>query len=85
MHILITCIRLAQTVCTAQKLALFIISRDRQTQVLAGVAMAAPIIIDYNSWFSWSLSTAKPNMCYDSSDISAYRNHNIRQCKTQIP
>ena len=28
-----TCIRLAQTGCTARKLALFIISQDRQTQV----------------------------------------------------
>ena len=43
------CIRLAQTGCTALKLAFFIISRDRQTQVLAGVAMATTIIIGYNS------------------------------------
>ena len=42
------CIRLPQTGCTARKLALFIISRDRQTQVLAGIAMATTIIIDYN-------------------------------------
>ena len=43
------CIRLAQTGCTARKLALFIISQDRQTQVLAAIAMATTIIIDYNS------------------------------------
>ena len=41
-----TCIRLAQTGCTARKLALFIISQDRQTQVLAAIAMATIIIID---------------------------------------
>ena len=41
-----TCIRLAQTGCTAQKLALFIISQDHQTQVLAAIAMATTIIID---------------------------------------
>ena len=44
-----TYIRLAQTGCTARKLALFIISQDRQTQVLAAIAMATTIIIDYNS------------------------------------
>ena len=38
--------RLAQTGCTARKLALFIISQDRQTQVLAAIAMATTIIID---------------------------------------
>ena len=41
-----TCIRLAQTGCTARKLALFIISQDRQTQVLAAIAMETTIIID---------------------------------------
>ena len=41
-----TCIRLAQTGCTVRKLALFIISQDRQTQVLAAIAMATTIIID---------------------------------------
>ena len=41
-----TCIRLAQTGCTARKLKLFIISQDRQTQVLAAIAMATTIIID---------------------------------------
>ena len=41
-----TCIRLPQTGCTARKLALFIISQDRQTQVLAAIAMANSIIID---------------------------------------
>ena len=41
-----TCIRLAQTGCTARKMALFIISQDRQTQVLAANAMATTIIID---------------------------------------
>ena len=30
-----TCIRLPQTGCTARNMALFIISQDRQTQVLA--------------------------------------------------
>ena len=39
-------IRLAQTGCTARKLALFIISQDRQTQLLAAIAMATTIIID---------------------------------------
>ena len=41
-----TCIRLPQTGCTARKMALFIISQDRQTQVLATNAMATTIIID---------------------------------------
>ena len=41
-----TCIRLAQTGGIARKLALFIISQDRQTQVLAAIAMATTIIID---------------------------------------
>ena len=44
-----TCIRLAQTCYTERKLALFIISQDRQTQVLAAIAMATTTIIDYNS------------------------------------
>ena len=43
------CIRLPETGCTARKMTLFIISQDRQTQVLAGDAMATTIIIDYNS------------------------------------
>ena len=43
------CIRLPQTGYIAQKMALFIISQDRQTQVLAANAMAPTIIIDYNS------------------------------------
>ena len=38
-----TCTRLAQTGCTARKLALFIISQDRQTQVLAAIAIATTI------------------------------------------
>ena len=41
-----TSTRLAQTGCTARKLALFIISQDCQTQVLAANAMATTIIID---------------------------------------
>ena len=41
-----TCIPLAQIGCTARKLALFIISQDRQTHVLAAIAMATTIIID---------------------------------------
>ncbi|KAK2187582.1 hypothetical protein NP493_161g02043 [Ridgeia piscesae] len=41
-----TCIRMAQTGCTLRKLALFIISQDRQTQVLAAIAMATTIIIE---------------------------------------
>ena len=41
-----TCIRLPETGCTARKIALFIISQDRQTQVLAANAMATNIIID---------------------------------------
>ena len=40
-----TCIRLAQTGCTARKLALFIISQTRQTQVLAAIVMATTIIM----------------------------------------
>ena len=46
-----TCIRLPQTDCTARKIALFIVSQDRQTQVLAANAMpmATTIMIDYNS------------------------------------
>ena len=42
-----TCIRLPQTGCTARKMALFIISQDRQTQVLAANAMAITIIHDF--------------------------------------
>ena len=41
-----TCIRLPQTGFTVRKIALFIISQDRQTQVQAGDAMATTIIID---------------------------------------
>ena len=41
-----TCIRLPQTRCTARKMALFIISQDCQTQVLAANAMATTVIID---------------------------------------
>ena len=41
-----TCIRLPQTGCTARKMTLFIIIEDRQTQVIAGDAMATTIIID---------------------------------------
>ena len=41
-----TCIRLPQTGCTARKMALVVISQDRQTQVLAANAMAPTIIID---------------------------------------
>ena len=35
-----TCMRLPQTGCTARKMALFVISQDHQTQVLAAIAMA---------------------------------------------
>ena len=38
--------RLPQTGCTARKMALFIISQDRQTQVQADDAMATIIIIN---------------------------------------
>ena len=41
-----TCIRLPQTGCTARKMALFIISQDRQAQVFVANAMATTIIID---------------------------------------
>ena len=41
-----TCIRLSQTSFTARKIALFIISQDRETQIQAGVAMATTITID---------------------------------------
>ena len=41
-----TSIRLAQTGCTVRKMALFIISQDRQTQVQASDAMATTITID---------------------------------------
>ena len=41
-----TCIRLPQTGCTAHKMALFIISQDRQTQVQAVDAMGTTITID---------------------------------------
>ena len=41
--------RLPQTGCTPRKMALCVISQDRQTQVLAANAMATTIIIDYNS------------------------------------
>ena len=41
-----TCMRVPQIGCTARKMALFIISQDRPTQVLAANAMATTIIID---------------------------------------
>ena len=41
-----TCIRLPPKGCYARKMALFIISQDRQTQVLAANAMATIIILD---------------------------------------
>ena len=41
-----TCIRLPQIGCSARKMALFIVSQDRQTQVLASNAMATTMIID---------------------------------------
>ena len=41
-----TCICLPQTGCTARKMALLIISQDRQTQVLAANAMEITVIID---------------------------------------
>ena len=41
-----TCIRLAQTGCTARKLTPFIISQDRQTQGLAAITMATTITIN---------------------------------------
>ena len=53
-----TCIRLLKTCCTARKMALFIISQDCQTQVLAANAMTTTIIIDKMPWFPWSLSLA---------------------------
>ena len=40
-----TCVRLPQACCTARKMALFIISQDRQTQVLAAIVMVATILI----------------------------------------
>ena len=46
-----TCIRLLQIGCTARNMALFTISQDRQTQVLAANAMTTTTIIDYNSSF----------------------------------
>ncbi|KAK2177896.1 hypothetical protein NP493_573g01000 [Ridgeia piscesae] len=50
MHIIITHVHVcSETGCTARKMALFIISQDRQRQVLAANAMATTIIIDYNS------------------------------------
>ena len=45
LNAIITHIRLPQTVCSARKMAVFIISQDRQTQILAGNAMATTIII----------------------------------------
>ena len=66
-----TCIRLPETGYTARKMAIFIISWDHQTQVLTGNAMATTIIIDYNSWFPWSLSLAKCSIssaCNNPSD-----------------
>ena len=52
-------------------MALFISIQDRQTQVLAAIAMATTIIIDYNSWFPWSLSPARcstASACNNPSD-----------------
>ena len=60
------------------KLALFIISQNRQTQVLAAITMAITIIIDYNSWFPWSLSPAK------CSIASAYNNTSDNKIITEI-
>ena len=50
-------------------MALFIISEDRQTQVLAANAMATTNYMHLDKL----------------SDIGAYRNHNVQQCKMQIP
>ena len=41
-----TWIRLPQTGCTARKMAHFIITQDRQTQVVAANSMATTILID---------------------------------------
>ena len=41
-----TYVRLPQAGCTARKMELFIISIDRQTQVLAAIAIATTIKID---------------------------------------
>ena len=71
-----TCIRLVPTGCTVRKMALFIISQDRHTQVLAAVAMATTIIIDSNSWFPWSLSPAKCS--------TAFACNNLSDCITEI-
>ena len=53
-------------------MALFVISQDRQTQVLAANAMpmATTIIIDYNSWFPWSLSPAKFSIASACNNLS---------------
>ena len=59
-----TCIRLAQTGCTALKLALFLISQDRQTQVLAAIAMATTIIIDQKFMISVIIVTGKVFHCF---------------------
>ena len=40
------CIHLPQTGCIVQNMALFVISQNRQKQVLAANAMATTIIID---------------------------------------
>ena len=54
-----TCIRLVQTGCTARKLALLIISQDRQTQVLAAIAMATTIIMGKKFMISVIIVTGK--------------------------
>ena len=57
-----TCIRLAQTGCTARKMALFIISQDLQTEVLAAIVMATTINIIIHTEFSWL--SERPTLTY---------------------
>ena len=64
------CIRLPQTGCTGRKMVLFIISQDRQTQVLADDAMAT----NHNNRLKLIIFViiVTPTKC---SIASAYNNH----------
>ena len=71
MHIIITHVYVwSKQVVFLRKMALFIISQDRQTQGLAAVAMATTIIMDKNSWFPWSFSPAKCSTAFACNNLS---------------
>ena len=75
MHVIITHIYICpKTGCTARKMAFFITSQDRQTQLaLAGDAMATTIILDSNAVYPRSLSPAK----WVAASVSYYPSNSL--------